>query len=378
MPTDFESIEKTIRDIRRKAEKQRAKSREVLENLEFPGEGHGRKPIGDFIDSSFLFIRSTQTDNGARQLPSGTVFWLSPDIRIRPITGVGSYTQTLEAGRTYDVEVQLRNRGDLAVPSAKVELFLTDPTIGFDTRFADKIGLSSNWVPGIGSGKVNISYTVPSSAAGHKCMIARTFSLSPLEMPLDDTNLNPMLDRHVAQLNLNILAAGAPMQFNIIHQPNFEGRVELRPAALQDLMATGHPALAAMRYVEFKELPAGLLREMRFEHISGDREAVSLKHDGRALRFRSRGDGPSLSEQKEIAALRESALKAIGSGEAKPSAFKDVFAAHRKLGKSVARDTFMMETPKLRLAEGQASAVNLQITSSLGELLGGITLLLIG
>lgn len=378
MPNDFETESQTIQDILARAEKQRAKSRKVLDGLEHPGEGHGRKPVGEFIPSSFLFIRSTQTDNGVRQLAPGTVFWLSPDIRIRPLTGTGSYTQTLEAGRTYDVEVQLRNRGDLAVPSAKVELFMSDPTIGFDTRFATKIGLGSTWVHGLGSGKVNITYTVPSNEAGHKCMIARVFSLSPIELPLDDTNLNPVLDRHVAQLNLNILPSGAPLQFNIIHQPNFAGTVQFQPVALKTLMATGHPALAELNYVERKSLPASLLRETRFKLVGGESQEVSLKHNGRQMQFESRGDGPSLSDQKELAAQRKEAIAAIASGGANASKFKEVFSKHRKFGSAVTRSVFVMDTPKIGLSKGEATAINLQLTSGLGEITGGITILLLG
>jgi hypothetical protein len=297
MPTDLGPASDTIRETRKRADVQREKSRELLARL----LRRERKPPGDYGDSSYLMIRSTTQDDGSRPLPDGTVFWLSPDIRIRPLSGPGTYTTTLEAGRAYNVEVLLRNRGDLPVPSAKVELYLTDPALGFDTRFASRLGIGSTWVPGVSSGVVNIPFIVPGSEAGHKCMFARVFSFSPLDVPLDDTNLSPPVDRHVAQLNLNIIG-GSPMPLivNFVHQPNFEGTLAFRPALAQQLIATGHPILGEKLFVESEGLAARLARGARFERINGGAHEISLDSDGRTIRVKSNGDGPSLDEQKQI------------------------------------------------------------------------------
>ena len=145
------------------------------------------------------------------------------------------------------IRTVLRNRGDLAVPSAKVELFLTDPTLGFDTRFATRLtglgSVPSAWVPSGGSAAAEFVYTVPPTEAGHKCLFARTFSFSPLELPLDDFALDPRLDRHVAQQNLNIVGQAQAFAFNLVHRPNARIRIALRPLQPEELLALRHPVL---------------------------------------------------------------------------------------------------------------------------------------
>lgn len=374
MPIDLGPASDTIREIRKRADAQRDKGREVLARL----LGGEHKGDGEYGDSSFLMIRSTEQDNGFRPLPANTVFWLSPDIRIRPMSGPGSYTRTLEAGRAYNVEVLLGNRGDIPVPSANVELYLTDPSIGFDTRFATQLGISSTWVPGVGSGQVNLPFMVPGNLAGHKCMFARTFSFSPLDVPVEDYGLNPTIDRHVAQLNLNIIGgAPMPMIINFVHQPNFEGTLGFWPATLQQLIATGHPILGEKRFVENEKLPAHLLRGARFEQLERGGHDISLESDGRTIRVKSSGDGPSLEEQKQVEGEFRSALKAIASGEP-ASKYKDVFKAHRKLATCTVVDKFELKLPRLEVAKDEAMAAHLQADSALGGTVGGITLMFAG
>src|SRR5215208_663731 len=128
-----------------------------------------RKPPGEFHDSSFLYMRSYDADVGVRPF-SNIVHWHSPDITLSPVTAVGAYTTSLVAGETYLIRCWLRNRGDLAVPSAKVELFLTDPSLGFDTRFATRLTLGnvpSAWVGSGASAAAEFVYTVPPAESGH-------------------------------------------------------------------------------------------------------------------------------------------------------------------------------------------------------------------
>jgi hypothetical protein len=374
MPINLGPASDTIREIRKRAEVQRQESRELLDGL----LRRDRKPPGDYGDSSYLMIRSTGQDNGSRPLPDGTVFWLSPDIRIRPMSGPGTYTTTLEAGRAYNVEILLRNRGDLPVPSAKVELYLTDPALGFDTRFARRLGIGSTWVPGVSSGVVNIPFIVPGSEAGHKCMFARVFSFSPLDVPLDDTSLSPPVDRHVAQLNLNIIgSAPMPLIVNFVHQPNFQGTLAFRPALLQELIATGHPVLAEKQFVETEGLTARLTRGARFERIDGGPHEISLDNDGRTIRVKSSGYGPSLDEQKRVSGELGAALKAIASGEARPSKFRALFKAHRELAAHAVIDRFSVKLPSMEVGREETVAAHLEARSALGGLVGGITLMFV-
>ena len=115
-------------------------SQEAIAELQRVFKRRDRRPPEEFHDSSFLYMRSYDADLGVRPF-SGVVHWHSPDITLSPLTGVGAYTTMLNAGDTYLIRCSLRNRGDIGVPSAKVELFLTDPTLGFDTRFATNLSL---------------------------------------------------------------------------------------------------------------------------------------------------------------------------------------------------------------------------------------------
>lgn len=377
MPIDLANAAETIREIRKRAEDQRSKSLNMLGDVLSRGE---RKPPGDYGDSSYLLVRSTPQDNGNRPLANGAVFWLSPDIRIRPLSGSGSYTTTLEAGRAYDVEVLVGNRGDLPVPSAKVELYLTDPTLGFDTRFATRIGVGSTWVPGTGSGKVNVPYIVPSNIAGHKCMFARVFSFSPLDLPLEDTSLDPTLDRHVAQLNLTIVDGGSPTPLivNVVHQPNFQGTIAFKPATLQQLLATAHPILGEKRFVENERLPALMTRAARFEPLGGSAGSIKLEGDGRVIHITSEGDGPSLEEQKHARDDLLKAMRAIAAFGAAPSKFKDIFTAYRKLQTHAVMHRLELRLPETGVEAGETAAVHLEAASRWGNTLGGVTILFEG
>src|SRR5690606_11778792 len=142
-----------------------------------------RRPPRDFKDSSYLFIRSYEGDNGTR--PGASVaYWRSPDLNVSPVSSLNSYISELNVGTLYNIKCLLHNRGDLMVPSAKVEFWLVTPSLGFDTRFAKKLGIAGTWVDCYGSAEVNIQYLIPPSDAGHRCLFARVFSFSPLDIPV--------------------------------------------------------------------------------------------------------------------------------------------------------------------------------------------------
>src|SRR5687767_7179503 len=122
-------------------------------------EQRKRKPPKDFNDSSFLYIRAYDGDIGVRPF-SNITYWLSPDITVAPVTNTAAYTETLETGKAYQFSCTVRNRGDLSVPSANVEFFLVNPSLGFDSRFATKLGVTRGWVNSQGATKVAIEATI--------------------------------------------------------------------------------------------------------------------------------------------------------------------------------------------------------------------------
>ena len=365
-----------IRQLQKRREKQQDFGRTEFVRI-VRKSGRDRKPPGNFVDSSFLFIRSANGDSGVRPLAGNVPFWLSPDLRISPLTGLGAYTQTLEAGKTYSIACVVRNRGDVAAPSAKVEFFLADPTIGMDTRFAKRLGVGSTWIAPRGSGEVRTLYTVPANEAGHKCLFGRVFSFSPLDLPIDDFQLDPRVDRHIGQLNLNIVPQSTALTFQWIHQPNANDTIELRSAPLADLLALGHPALGDFKLSEGRELTARLRRAL-FKLIEDDGGKVSLERTRTGIQLISKGKGPSAVEQRKVSNRLDKALQAIQKG-AKPSEFSEIFIASRKLNRAAARHLLQLELPSFGLRKGQATAIHLQgLDGNTGQPKGGITLLITG
>lgn len=298
------------------------------------------KPPEMFENSSFMYMRSYVGDVGDRPF-SGTVFWTSPDIAIEPLSHPGQATTQLAAGQAYRVRVRLRNRGDLAVPAAKVELFLVDPTLGFTTTAATNLTLGNvpgAWVPSGGNAVAELVWTVPPALSGHKCLFARAFSFSPLELPVDLTALNPTVDRHVAQLNLNIVGQAQQFRFNLVHAPNARMRIDLRPLKADELLRLGHPALAELRPAE--KVP---------QHGWGGLAPIEPLKGGGGLTVERGREGVQVLAKERTRSLR------------------------------LHSSPLAMGVPDLGLARGEAVGLHVTSTDERAEAVtGGITLVIIG
>ena len=230
-----------VKDLRRSREEYLKKAPGLLAKIY---AGKDKRPKPDYFrESSFLYIRSYNGDIGNRPF-SGIKFWDSPDININPISNSSINTTELHGGSTYTIRCRLNNKGDLMIPYPKVEFFLTDPTLGFNTTVAELLGLTQ--LQGLllpaSNGEAQFRYTVPASEAGHKCLFARTYSFSPLDKPFDLNALDPRLDRHIGQKNLNIIPQGSSFMFNLVHQFNTMETIEFRPMTASQVMAMQHPA----------------------------------------------------------------------------------------------------------------------------------------
>jgi hypothetical protein len=356
---------------------------EAISELQAFFKRHDRKPPGEFHDSSFLYIRSFDADVGIRPF-SNIVHWHSPDLTLSPVTSVNAYTTTLLAGETYVVRCALRNRGDLGVPSAKVELFLTDPSLGFDTRFATNLTLGnvpSTWVGSGASGAVEFLYTVPPTESGHKCLFARTFSFSPLELPIDDFQLDPRLDRHVAQQNLNIIGQAQAFSFQWIHQPNAHQVIALRPLEPDELRALRHPVLADVTpALEFPRRGWG--RIAKIELTDPGVEDLRVTEDREGIRVESRDrEGLDLDAQRELNAAVRDVLREIDAGKTKMSKHRDLFAKLRAMNAEARRSRFILHLPDLGLGPGEAVGLDVRAvdaSTDAAEAVGGITLIVVG
>ena len=368
-----------LRDLQELRQRYREEARDELQALFRRRE---RKPPEEFHDSSFLYMRSYDADVGVRPF-SGIVHWRSPDITLSPLTSPGAYTTSLVAGDSYLIRCWLRNRGDLAVPSAKVELFLTDPTLGFDTRFATNLTLGnvpSTWVGSGANAAAEFAYTVPPTESGHKCLFARTFSFSPLELPIDDHQLDPRIDRRIAQQNLNIVGQSQAYSFGLVHAPNARLRVELRALEPEELFGLRHPVLADVEPApEFPRHGWGRLTRLELIEPGGD---VTLREvrEGVGIVSTSR-EGFDLGIQLELNTAVWEALRWVNAGGSPTENQRELFAKFREMNAQQRRSVFAMTIPDLGLQADQAVGLNLTSVDEnreRPELIGGITLVIVG
>ena len=366
-----------IRELNKRREEKGAALKEDLDRQVRESPVKNRRPPRDYKDSSYLYIRSYDSDDGSRP-GLNVAYWKSPDLNVSPLTSLNSYTTELNAGTAYNIKCLVHNRGDLIVPSAKVEFYLVTPSFGFDTRFAKKLGIAGTWVSCYSSAEVNLQYLVPPSDAGHRCLFARIFSFSPLDIPLHDTLLNPVQDRHIGQKNLNIAAQASQMQINILHMPQAQLTVNFLPMNREAILALRHPSAADFRIIDNDAL-SRLVSDFKMDFAEKtDKASVTFK-EGTA-RFNFNGEGKfNLDQQKQIGAQMQKVYNLIRSGKAKASEFKDQIAQFRQMNLENSMTRFNLQIPTLGLKKGEMTGFEIVATNDLnGEVFGGITLLVIG
>lgn len=337
-----------------------------------------RRPPQHFKDSSFMFIRSFDSDNGNRNF-SGIVFWLSPDIQISSMDDLGAYTNTLQGGKLYDIACTIRNSGDIGVPAAKVEFFLCTPSLGFDTRYAEYLGVVQlqELLPPLSSRQVHLPYLAPPNQSGHKCLFTRVFSFSPLDIPNDPYSLNPPTDRHVAQLNLSFLPQAAVMPFQLVHLPNATETVKLRIMTRHELLGTRHPILSKFRVNESQE-NMRILSKVQFVYVDKLARGIRVAMIEGGFRLSSRlVDGIKLVDQKKVFSNFQNALKLISRGAPKRE-FKSVFDAMKKINEQAQVAHFQMILPTFNLEKDEILGFHLSNTNTIFGNKGGFSVIVAG
>lgn len=368
-------IQATVAELRQRAKESQDNARRTLNPL-FDDERH--RPPRDFVESSFLFIRSCDPDIGSRPFPC-PVFWLSPDLRVAPLSNLGAATQELTAGDAYRLTATVRNRGDLMVPSAKVEFYLVNPSLGFDVRFATKLGVAAGRVHAHGASEISLDYVVPPSLSGHRCLFARIFSFSPLDIPIDDFALDPRIDRHVGQLNLNIIGQGSTFALDWIHHRNAAERLEIVP-----MTAPMIRALRREQVTGFTLQSGALWREVAgrvtFDVEPAEGPAVKVRRrSGGLVLASSDGEAASIERQAELMERMLSALRALEHGRGSPSEHRDLFREFRGMTKQAVRTRVVIRVPDLGLKPRQAVALNVvRRGTGTDEVRGGIGLFVHG
>lgn len=374
--TAASEIQAYIEELRGRARESQQEAERELNPL-FKERDQGRPPR-NFVESSFLYMRSCDADLGSRPLPC-SLFWLSPDLRVAPLSRLGTPTRDLIAGAAYRITATVRNRGDLPVPSAKVEFYLADPTLGWDIRYATKLGVAAARVQAHGASEVSLDYTVPPALSGHRCLFARVFSFSPLDLPIDDFALNPLVDRHVAQLNLNIVAQASSLTVSWLHLRNAAERLAIEPMsagvvhALRLETVTGLTLVGAERWKEF----AGGL-EIDFEPGKGPVIEASRTEFGLELTSRDEEAIP-VERQAELTDRVLATLRAQEAGRREDAKARELFKEFRAMTVHTVRSEVTLRLPDVGLEPDEAVGLNLvKRDVASGEATGGIGLFVVG
>ncbi|MEL7319105.1 MAG: hypothetical protein AAFN04_10755 [Pseudomonadota bacterium] len=369
--TRVESLDDTFAELT--AEFEALRNDPALKELEEIFRQKERDPPRVVTPSSFLYMRTLFADQGDRPLAPGR-HWHSPDLTLTPVSTPGQPTTELIAGETYEIACTLRNRGDLRVPSAQVELFLTDPTLGFDTRQAVNLTagrpMSGN-VPGFGTTTLTFPYKVPDDEGGHKCLFARTYAFFPHEIPVDPHRLDPRMDRRIAQQNLMIAAADQPFPFQVVHPLN--GRIAIDIAPIAADVGAGFERIAAARLevLEASEFPIG--------EIAGlidleDGRAVALDQEDDGLLLTASGDGPGPGQRIETESAMARAIADRATGRIDAAAFTRLRDAYRANRNATGVTKLVLQAPDFGL--GGESVFGIEITARDTDLhdapLGGI------
>lgn len=365
---DYAEIRARIADLNARAAKSQSSARDLFAPF---FKGDDRKPPGNFEDSSFLFMRSCDADTGLRPVPC-PMFWVSPDLRVAPLSDVGAPTRTLNAGSSYRLTAVLRNRGDLMIPAAKVEFWLVTPSLGFDTRFATRLGVAQGRVQAHGATEVSIDYAVPPTLAGHFCLFARAFSFSPLDIPVSDTALDPRIDRHVAQQNLTIIGQAQSLTIDWVHRRNAEELLELAVMPAEQRLALRHELVTPLRLVSAaraEEMIAKTGLELKAADAPGVRITTERRGTGLLL-FSTDPKAETIATQAELTKQ----VLALVNGGARDRGARKLLAEYRRMTTQTVRSQLVLTLPG-GLKRGQAAAFQLiRRDRQTGEAAGGVAL----
>jgi len=301
-------------------------------------KGNNKKPDG----STYLYIRAYIGDVGDRPIPPDTVGWLSPDIKILDSHSLPITTGEIIAGTPYVINVTVTNDGDVDCFSSTVELYIIDPIIGF-CDITSNIGCQT--VEILAHSKTDVQFNFqPSNVLGHKCLIARVYSLFTNDFPLDWQSFSACNDRHIAQHNLTIIAQSKTISFDLNPGKIFEGK-DLELSFQVDT-----------KVVDNLDIPKIAKYTIRTEPV----DFASFK----VLKVAKKGSPKSsLNNEK----LKRTQVK---MGKNNTWAFKKV-----KKETSIIH----IEIPSLNLRRNDALPINLNvIEKSSGHIVGGITLFVVG
>jgi hypothetical protein len=206
-------------------------------------------------------------------------------------------------------------------------------------------------------------------------MFARTWSFSPLDKPFDLFTLDPRIDRHVAQKNLNFVPQATPYRFNVVHLPNAFETIEFRPLTKDALMALQHPALLDLkvRNITNNELLMQVKPELAGETVG----KISMENTNGQWQMKAAGRrGPGLDKQAGILKETEAIIQSVNAGRSSIADHKKQLDAFSSMHQYVEQTAFQLNIPDFDLKKGEAVGFDIVNTNQVnGQMKGWITII---
>lgn len=227
-----------------------------------------------------IVCRTYVGDQGVRPLAPGVASWEAEDIWVTAPDG----TSAPVAGKVNQVHVHVWNMGNAPAYGVTVELYWCDPTVGVSLAGATLIGVQNIALQAGEDRVLDFPWTPVVVNGGHECLVAHAFD------PVSDNIVAPfnaVLDRHVAQQNVNliILPAGKTLQLNFV-VPNFSAQAAHSTLHVQELRGPDLQQLAPVLGRAFIAPARGARAALGDVKFSAAQPTLNLKEHPAAATFR--------------------------------------------------------------------------------------------
>jgi hypothetical protein len=170
------------------------------------GGGTTSPPWTPQPQGSYLLIQYDAADTGVRPIPSGDVWWLSPDVWVTGGDGLGNPV----AGRPCMVNARVWNLGTMSAIPTSVEFFYIEPGLAIPLTIPQPINAVPAYalVPGGEYVDVGVPWTPPPTVGNvHTCLIVTCSCVTTGDVPTVPGNA--IADRHTGQRNVTLV--GTPI-----------------------------------------------------------------------------------------------------------------------------------------------------------------------
>jgi hypothetical protein len=190
---------------------------------------------------SYLLIRYDPADTGVRPVPSGDVWWLSPDIWI---TGGDSLGNPI-AGQSCIVNARIWNLGAVSAMPTSVQFSYIEPGLAIPITVPQPINAVPAYVlvPGGAYVEVGVPWTPPAAIGNvHTCLIVTCSCAVTGDVPAAPGNA--VVDRHTGQHNVTLIGTqlALPFKFELTIRNLSPETAPIEVGARAMWMAADHPA----------------------------------------------------------------------------------------------------------------------------------------